>query len=196
VASAGTAASIFLKPLDFQDRLYRRGETPLHHHAPYSRSRLTDPAFAGSVSPRRYADLSDEASGVSDDGATSDTPSGPIWSSPPAIPRSWSCVIGGSSEEDRRAPRAPRNQNNRGEFDPVAHRNHLGAPDIIKTLRVSRENRWYFAFERSGRTCFVSGTERCGDGNQNDVDSRAHTVTLPEFVDHDFSIDRNASASD
>jgi len=51
VASAGTAASIFLKPLDFQDRLYRRGETPLHHHAPYSRSRLTDPAFAGSVSP-------------------------------------------------------------------------------------------------------------------------------------------------
>ena len=33
VASARTLASIFLKPFDFQVRIYRRGETPLRHHA-------------------------------------------------------------------------------------------------------------------------------------------------------------------
>jgi hypothetical protein len=57
VASARTVASIFLKPFDFQDRLPKR-RNAVTPSCPYSRSRLTDPAFAGSVShlPRRYAD--------------------------------------------------------------------------------------------------------------------------------------------
>src|SRR5258708_39432117 len=112
------------------------------------------------------------------------------------VPDAFLDIIGCSGQEYGRVLRTSRNQDDSIEFDTVAHRNHRRAPDIIKTLRLRCESRWYFALELRGGTCFVSRTERRGDRKRNNKDIYAHIVTVPKLLGQILVIGWKASATD
>src|SRR5438105_1655503 len=91
-------------------------------------------------------------------------------------------IVGCSRQENRRALRTSRNQDDRIQLDAVAHRDHRGAPNIIETFSPRCESRRYLALELRGWTRLVSETERRSNAERNRSDSYAHILLLSPVV--------------